>query len=251
MVRLSTLILFAAVSFAQSAGDVPAQPPAGVDEAVRARITEFYGLLVKGEYRKAEALVAENTKDAYYSNAKPKILKFEVARIEYSEHFTRAKATVMCDLAIEDPAFPLRSMRLPVPSAWKLENGNWFWYLERLETWVTPFGTIKPTATAGTPVMPKISLDVALGKVKADKQAVNLKPGETEQVTITNDAPGPMKLALENSLPGIEAKFDRVDLNTNDKALLTLRAGKGATGGVLGISIQPTGEVLRIEVSVK
>ncbi len=252
MIRFPMLVLFATLSFAQTAGGPPDTPPADVDQALRARIHEFYALLAKRDFRRAEAYVAENTRDNYYNNAKPKILKFEISSIEYADHFTRAKATLKCDVAIDDPAFPVRSMSFPIPSAWKLEEGEWRWYLERVESWSTPFGVMKPSAPSGPPAEPpKISYDVAFGKVKVDKQAVTLKPGESAQVTLTNTAPGTMKLGVSGGPAGIQAHFNRTEVNSQEKAVLTLRAGKGATSGALVIAIEPTNETIRIGVVVQ
>src|SRR5450432_1431595 len=81
MLRPTLLVLFAtALLFAQ--GDNPFnRPPAGVDQALRARITEFYQLHVKGDFRHAEAFVAEDTREFYYSHNKPQYLSFEIGRI--------------------------------------------------------------------------------------------------------------------------------------------------------------------------
>src|SRR5215475_5648840 len=99
MHRFTLLTMFAAVALAQSQ-DPFNRPPADVDEALRARIKLFYQYHVTGDaqaYRKAEALVAEDTKDYFYTHNKPKYISFEISRIDYSDHFTKAKATVLCE----------------------------------------------------------------------------------------------------------------------------------------------------------
>jgi len=71
--RLILLAILSCSAWAQS--DNPFnRPPADVDQALRARITEFFQFHVTGEYRKAEALVAEDTKDYFYDHNKPKYL---------------------------------------------------------------------------------------------------------------------------------------------------------------------------------
>src|SRR5208337_4282459 len=96
MLRFILLAIFATGSFAQDAAGVSSNPPADVDQALRARITEFYDLQVKGEFRKADALVAEDSKNFYFTSTKIKYLSFEIVRIDYSDSFTRAKAAVLC-----------------------------------------------------------------------------------------------------------------------------------------------------------
>src|SRR5437867_11092042 len=94
--RFAILALFAGVVCAQNPSDLFNKPPAKVDKALRARIAEFYTDHVKQEFRKAEGLVADDTKNFFYSQNKPAYLSFEISRIDYSENFSRAKATVLC-----------------------------------------------------------------------------------------------------------------------------------------------------------
>src|ERR1039458_2755687 len=94
--RIAIAVLVAAACFAQTA-------PPDVDQALRARINEFYGLLLKKEYRKAEALIADDTKDYYYGIGKPDFTKFELLEIRYSENFTRAIAITQCAQKVQQP----------------------------------------------------------------------------------------------------------------------------------------------------
>src|SRR5271157_484849 len=146
MLRFFLLTLFATGSFAQNAGDLFNKPPADVDQALRGRIAEFYDLHVKGEFRKAEALVADDTKDIYYSSNKTKYVSFEIGRIDYSDNFTRAKATVLCEQYIMLPGFMGKPMKVPIPSNWKQVDGAWYWYVDPESLRVTPFGKMTPGA---------------------------------------------------------------------------------------------------------
>ena len=56
MRRLALFVLFAALAFGQSNDPFKPKPPADVDAALRARVQEFFGLHVKGQFRKAEEL---------------------------------------------------------------------------------------------------------------------------------------------------------------------------------------------------
>src|ERR1044072_8874593 len=96
MLRLALAAALASAAFARTAPDAP-KAPAGVDEALRARITEFYQFHVTGEYRKAEKMVAEDSQDIYYEHNKPKYLSFEIKTIAYAENFTKAKVSVTCE----------------------------------------------------------------------------------------------------------------------------------------------------------
>src|SRR5690349_19556011 len=63
MLRFALPTLLAAVAFAQNPADPFNRPPAGVDQALRARIHEFFQYHVTQEFRKAEKVVAEDSQD--------------------------------------------------------------------------------------------------------------------------------------------------------------------------------------------
>ena len=260
MLRFILPAIFVTGSFAQNAGAVFNKPPADVDQALRTRITEFYDLHVKGEFRKAEAWVAEDTKDLYYSSSKTKYLSFEIGRIEYSDNFTRAKATVLCEQYIMLPGFMGKPIKIPIPSTWKVVDGTWYWYVDPESLRMTPFGKMNsgspkesasPSATKTIPEIPTTVPDFIYKLVKADKASVTLQAGESGQVTITNSAPGPMNISLTGSVPGVEVKLDRTVLKAGENAVLTMRAGDNAQSGVLSIQVAQTNQVIPIQVTIK
>jgi hypothetical protein len=256
MLRFILLAILATGSFAQNAGDAFNKPPADVDQALRARLAEFYDLHVKGEFRKVEALVAEDTQDFYYSSNKTKYLSFEIRSIEYSDNFTHAKATVLCEQYINLPGFLGKPMKVPMPSTWKLVDGKWYWYVDPESLRMTPFGKMNPgparePASKPLPAIPTTVPDFIYKQVKADKTSVALKAGESEQVTITNEAPGAMNISLTGSVPGVEVQLDRTALNTGEKAVLTVRAGDNAKPGVLSIQVEQTNQVIPIQIAIK
>jgi hypothetical protein len=105
---------------------------------------------------------------------------------------------------------------------------------------------------SGKLVIPKPEeMNFIFSLVKADKAAVSLAPGETEQVTISNTAQGLMSLALSGAPPGVEVKLDQLDLNAGEKAVLSLRAGTDAKPGVLSIRVEQTNQVIPISISIK
>jgi hypothetical protein len=264
MVRAFPLVLFAvAAAVGQPVKDA-GNPPPEVDKALRARITEFYDLQLKGSFRKAEALVAEEAKDPYYVMAKPKYNKLELAGIEYFDKFTRARATIKVERFIVAPPFPADvPVKGQMGSSWKLENGQWCWYIDAADL-ATPWNhgqtpALPPGgATAGVPgatpaTLPPIptSAGFALGKVKADKTAVEIARGSSARVAFHNNALGPMKLVIDHLPAGIEAKFDHAQMAAAAGAVLTLHAGKDAKPGTVDLRVEQTGEPLPIQVTLK
>src|ERR1700734_2080831 len=143
MYRTLILASLAAAAFAQDPADLFNRPPADVDQALRARITEFFHYHVTGEPRKAEELVAEDTKDYFYNNNKPHYLSFEIGKIEYSDGYTKAKALVTVKMAIMLPGFNGKVMQIPSASYWKLIDGKWYWYLDTAMRNTGPMGEMK------------------------------------------------------------------------------------------------------------
>jgi hypothetical protein len=259
MLRITILLAaLAAACCAQNAEDLFNRPPAGVDETLRARITEFYGYHISREYRKAEALVAEDTKDYFYAGNKPAYLHCEIVRIAYSANFTRAKATITCGMYVMVPGFADKPFNVPLASTWKIEDGKWMWYVDQDQRRASPMGKMTPgppvfTAQGGAPKpLPQIptSADFLYSLVKVEKRDVDLKRGESAQLTISNTAPGVMNLALLGKIAGVEATLDNASLKANEKAVLTLKAGENAESGSLQISVMPIEQLIPIRVTV-
>jgi DNA-binding protein YbaB len=257
MVRPLALLVCYAYCFAQAPADLFNKPPADVDRALRARISEFYQDHVDGKFRQAEALVAEDTKDFYFAANKPKYLSFEIQRIDYSEGFTRAKATILCEQYVMMPGFTDKPLKVPTPSTWKLVDGQWYWYVDQDALRQSPFGkmTPGPMPQGAAPHLPAIpnGKDMAFifTQVKTDKPAVSLKTGAEEQVTLTNSAQGLVTLQLTGKLPGVDVKLDRMNLGAGEKAILTIHAGNDAKAGVLSVRVEQTNQVIPVQVKIE
>src|ERR1044072_328350 len=114
MFRFAVIGLWTALAFAQNEPFKP-KPPVEVDAALKARVLEVFDLHVKGQFRKAEEMVAEDTKDFFYKGNKPKYLGCELSKIDYSDIFTKANAVMVCEMYIMMPGFADRPMKVPTP----------------------------------------------------------------------------------------------------------------------------------------
>jgi hypothetical protein len=260
MYRLTILALLGTVAFAQKDAAPAEQPPAGLEQTLLNRVSEFYTLMQKQQYRQGEAYVAEDTKDYYYAGSKPEIRRFEVMSVEFSDHFTHAKALTKCTEPVVVAGFPPTDMTVVIPSLWKIENGVWLMY-EDPNKIKNPGGLSSKiqsvvSAAAAHPELP-MPKDLpkdpafALGKVLVDKTEIKLSPGGTEKITIGNGSSGPMVLEYGYPLEGIEAKLDRTRLAQGEKAILTLKAGDHPTSGAYYLRIMPTDEAIRIIIKVE
>ena len=264
MFRYTALGLWAGLCLAQTAPGNPAgPPPPGVDEGLRARITEFYQLQVDAKYRQAEALVAEDTKDFYYASGKPKYLSFEISQVFYSDNFTRAKVVTLCEEHIMVLGFADKPVKAPIRSTWKLVDGQWYYYVDPDSLGQTPIGLKSPNAgikgNGGPPGMPasmptaeqiEKMLEQVNSLVKVDKDAVELKPGETATVTISNASSGLMSVTVQGSVAGVDAKPGHLELKAQSTAVLTLKAAPGAQSGSLNLQVEQTNQVIPIQVKI-
>jgi hypothetical protein len=148
MSRAYVGLLLVSALWAQNPGDFVDKAPPDVEEALRARITAFYQAHVDRKFRQADDYVAKDTKDFYYEANKPGYLAFEIGKIVYSDNFTKARAIVNCKISFPLPGFGDGPVMAPVPSTWKVEDGQWYWYVDQTVGRESPFGTLPPAAGA-------------------------------------------------------------------------------------------------------
>ena len=263
MFRFATFALFAALAFGQENPFEP-KPPAAVDAALKARVQEFFDWQVKGTPRKAEVLVAEDSKDLYYSDPKPRFFNCVLSRVDYTDHFTKAKVLELCERNVMIPGAPTLLAKVPTPSNWRLENGLWMYYLDPATMYPSPFGGpfhpgptpdgLVGSATPTTTAAPIPSLEDMTRKVfeqiKIDKQNLTLRVGEAADITITNGAVGPMKLLMPANTFGIEMKMSADTAEPGGKVVVHLRAGKTAYSGTLQMEVAQTGQGIPIDVTI-
>jgi hypothetical protein len=263
MLRAYLALTLVSGLWAQSQGDLFDKAPPDVDEALRARITGFYQAHVDKKFRQADQFVADDTKDFYYEANKPAYLAFEIGKVTYFDNFTKAKAIINCKMRVPMPGFP-EPIMAPIPSTWKLENGQWYWYVDQTRGRETPFGTMKPVAGAppsdGT--FPSLnsapSIETLWKSVRADKNAVQLsaRTASSEQVTISSKLPGNISLQLEvPKTPGLEVELDRTELKTGEEAKVTFRSEpqeKPVTRvAEVRVHVIPTNQVIPITVAIR
>jgi len=141
-------LLSVGMLWAQSASDLFNRAPAGVEENVRARVTDYFTFQMDGKFRQAEALVCAAGRDAYYDMEKTRWKSFEIVKVSYEDEFRTAKAVVLLGTTMNTPHGVLDA-KYPYVSTWKLEEGQWCFFIDpvRAATRETPFGTM--TAGAG------------------------------------------------------------------------------------------------------
>lgn len=256
------LLLFSLVAAAAWAQTTPPAAPDTTDaeKALRARVQSFYQLQMDRKYRQAEALVAEDTKDWYYNSKKTEILGFSVLKVELLPGNTHAKVTLKAKSTLVVMGAGPLSIETPAVTDWKLENGEWVWYIDKQAASHSPFGQWKEVVAdgkpAGNPALPSAvpvpDLGALSAQVKVDRTSVILSATSPEQIaTISNGLPGDIDLTV-NADPsaGISASLDKSHLAAGGQALLTIRkTGSLGTKGSVHVQVSPLDTQLDIQVS--
>jgi hypothetical protein len=259
---ISLLLIVSAVAFAQQ--PKLDKPPQDVDDALRARIKQFYDYQVEGKARRCEALVAEESQDDFYDMAKLQINSYTVTNIDYFDNFTKAKAIITADRPLLFPGVGAKVMPQPFASYWKQVKGVWFWYYNKDESLRTPFGLASPGAKSGgaTANMPDVTdpakmIEQLQAALKIDRTRIDLEGDKPQTIKVTSTLPGLVTLSVDSPLMpiaklGIIATLDKKELKGNETATLTLRADSNANPGhyPLQITVQPTQQVLSFTVNV-
>ncbi len=245
MRSLLAATLFASALLAQTPNDADSPaPPAKVDKALRARVTEFLNDHVKGEFRKAEALVAEDTKDDFYNRPKPRYMSCKgISSIRYTDHFKKAYVTALCTLPVliqpsdnevdgqGNPQVPMGPPTVPLPSTWKIEKGKWCFYFDKAQDRATPFGTLAPMPTgqplANGAVLPQVNLPPGMAAPAAP-------PGFSGTPQGSMSDPGMLAAIRAVHIPTTAASIGKVPEEALhhvklEPGAVTMKAGESAT----------------------
>jgi hypothetical protein len=233
----------------------PTPAAAEAEAALRARVEQFYQLQVDKKFRQAEALVAEESKDDYYNRSKLDIKEFSIDKIEWLDGNSRARVTLKGKIVIRVAQLGNQAFDMPLSATWKIENGQWVWYIDRELGSQTPFGRIDPsTGTARSPLdRSAAGIDVAtlMNQVTLDKASVMLNASNpTQTITVSNNMPGAVNLELiDPRLEGVSIEVERSTLKAGEKSAIRFRrTSEAKSSGVVRIVASPLNKVFEIQV---
>jgi len=254
--RFSVLAIAAVAVCAQQSSPDQAE----AEKSLRERVQQFYQLQVDKKFREAEGYVATDTKDLFYNSAKPDIPSFRIENVKMLDG-THAEVRVSAKMSIFIMGKGMVPMELPTTGSWKIENGQWVWFVDQTAGIKTPFGVIKPTAgntvAGGTPdiagQIKNVNLSAIRNQVTVEPTAVELSEERPVQsVTISNSMPGAVALRLEtNFISGVSVKLDKTEVNSGEKAtvVFTRQSDGGPASGVTKVDVTPLNTILEVQVS--
>jgi hypothetical protein len=233
----------------------PSPAAAEAEAALRTRVEQFYKLQVDKKFRQAESMVAEDSKDDYYNRAKQVINGFSIQQIELLDNNSRARVTIKGKIVLRASLIGAQEFEMSLPTSWKVENGQWVWYIDRELSGRTPFGRMTPPADTAksAPALSSSGINPAtlINPVTLDSTSVTLNASNPVQtVTVTNHLPGPIALEWsELALPGISVEVDKSDLKAGEKSVILFRlTGEAKSSGVLRLLVSPMKQVFEIQV---
>lgn len=203
------------------------------EQALRARVEEFYKLQQGGKFRQAEAYVAEESKEDYYNGRKQEVRDFTVDRVQLLEGGTRAKVVVKAKMVMLFAG--AQEVVMATESTWKLDGGKWSWFLDPAMKNLTPFGMMVTGEDAnGVPAIKGLDmtgkapeLNEILNKIAIDRTAfVFSREERVFTATITNGTAGPLTLTLDPHvamIKSLEVSIDNTRLDAGQKATVLLK----------------------------
>jgi hypothetical protein len=230
MFSRAAILLVPCLAFAQDA-------PQEVDQALRARVTEFLQDHVDGNFRKAFEYVADDTKDYYFSAQKTQYKSFRLDKIDYSKDFTKAEveATVEHSWTFRGQTLPVKS---PMVMTWVLEGGKWYWHYDAMSEAPTPMGRSDPETVKSDPDSAAVSASnltpaaiaakarQILGESSLDKTEVVFAAGKasSDQVIFHNGYPGSVRVVLNagTEIPGFHIQLDKAEVAAGEDAVVKL-----------------------------
>jgi hypothetical protein len=230
--------------------------PPGVEEALRTRVDQFYTLYQEGKFRQAEALIAEESRDLYYSMNKVPVRKYRFESITWGEDFKTASVLVACQHV--SPRTAAAEIMVPVIGKWKEVDGQWYMLIEPRRT--TPFGPMMfadpRSAVNATPFQRPTIETITEGALKVDPEAMRFPaegPETSHTVVITNNLAGSVTLRLEDpKLPGVELELSATELGPKSQATLRARyhpAERKLHGSYKAVLlVEPIGQRFEVEL---
>lgn len=256
--------LLSTAAMAQDPADLFHKAPPEVDQALRERVSAFLQAHVDGKFRLADQYVADESKDAFFEAHKRRYRDFEIAKISYTENYTKAVVLAVCGTEMQLPmnSRPI-AVKMPITMYWKTVDGKWSWYLPPAPaSYDTPFGKMKPgpddpagaPASGGIGQMPSLAQLSQL--VSIDKTVVNLSAtAPSAVVVLSSKMPGKVTAGIEGALPaGLDARLDRSELKTGETAKLTLKlvdaAKIGSSSYVVRLRVDPLNQIFPVTVNI-
>jgi hypothetical protein len=215
-------------AFGQAPSDLFDKAPPPIDDALRARVAQFYQAYMEGKFKNAYPLVDEESQDAFLEADKDKYEDCKIIKITYSDNFTQAAVLESCKARWKYRGLEAYAT-IPLSTNWRVVDGQWLWHYVKPKFVPSPFS---PTGFVPVPedvdpknvsVLPgdiKTAAQNILAKVTVDKQVVHLQADQSSQdvIHVRNQMPGSITLRMDRlDVPGLKVALGKTQLNANEE----------------------------------
>ena len=260
------VVLFSSLFAAELTADTtPQQPPARAEQQLRARVDAFSKLLVSEKYREAEQFVLPGSRNAYYTAEKPRLLDFEIKKIDWEDHFQAATVEMASNVTMRRATIGSFEVKTAYYSHWKLVKGKWLFYYPHVLERQTPFGVMKVNPDLARESGMNFDEELAKGRAElaaarlktfaADRVSVSLpEKDSSETIILSNLLPGPIRLGFQRtSGSGFDVVLKAIELGPKATAELKIyRSSLNKAGfkpGSVVVRAYPTGQTMAIAVN--
>lgn len=237
------------------------KPPAGVEEALRERITQFFALQTEGKFRQGEKFICEDSKDAYYDSYKNRWSSVKIDNITWEDSFQTGKVLMVLGTELKTLGGSIPA-QYPMTTIWKLQDDKWCYAVPPVEkTKVpSPFGPMNPgeAPKPGDPVAARGSLptvDDFAGRIGLSKKSLQVMAFEdsSDSLEIVNSLSGPISFTIHApDMPGLKWTLSKTELKAKEKATLSVDYKPvdktRRTPFNLNLVVEPTGSMTTIPV---
>ena len=235
-----------------SLSGISAEPSRKVEQSLRARVNEFYGLLIQHKARAAEAFVADDTKDYYYDSQKPDMESYVIDKITWGSEFKTAEVTILGKMHMMFPGAGPQTVPMKFPSTWKIENGKWCWYIDRARLVNSPFGKLQGGPGTADNASPKPIVTPEMLKAAVHPEGyqvvVDLSGSRTTSLKFTNSLPGPVTLKAPDAA-GLKIDIADSSVGGGKSTTVTFRHDQnGAQPSPVTFTVSPTGQQIAIQI---
>ena len=228
--NLLGLLLFVVLPSAQSQEPFQKAPP-GVEEALRARVSEYYTLFGQSKFRQAKALVTEESKDTFYTMKKARHMGFAINGVTFADDVKSAKVLVSLMMM---PMMGSKPVPFPVSTQWRLVDGEWYTHIPEAkpgDVVKTPFGLktvverkYAPRVPVETEPRPNRKSVGRMFHIDRDVLAFPTSAAGpvTETISIENRSRGELTLRpLSKTIKGVDFELTPASIPPGEKAVLT------------------------------
>ena len=225
------LLLFLTTSAAWS--QQPFQKaPSGVEEALRARVSEYYTFFQESKFRQAEALVTEESRDAFYNMNKSRHMGFSIGGVTFADDVKSARVLVKVMMVM--PMLGSRPIPFPVSTQWRLVDGEWYAHIPVAKPGdivQTPFGPkkiVERKLAPHTPIetAPRPDLKSVGTMFRIDRDALEFPTSAPEPVqesiSIENRSRGELTVRpISKPIKGVEMELTPASIPPGEEGVLT------------------------------